>query len=155
MNRVRRNAQNTAAQRANDDVEASSGRCKFRGPDRKGPSCRAIIVTVAATFVLAFVWRQLNWDPHQEEWAPRAWGTPWGSLSPSWAESAARRKPASDVPVSEATRLKLLKAASLSSPVRLKYPVLWAGPFFTHSGEHWCLSTIHALWAWNGCMGHI
>ncbi len=73
-------------------------------------------------------------DNPQEDWVPSKWGKPWSTGPNSWANIASRRK----------ALLKELDSLSFqppdstqlaTPPKRLKYPILWAAPFFSRSGE--------------------
>lgn len=75
-------------------------------------------------------------DP-RHSWVPPEWGKPWRDGEQPWAVQAAVRKAELAALSTNSTSIRQQPPGSYAGarPVRLKYPVLWAAPFFARSGE--------------------
>jgi hypothetical protein len=101
-----------------------------------------LVINVALVLLLAkcFLWPT---DDPREEWWPSEWGVPWHPSTRSWASVAAERKaqlaksrPSDGVIAGGGAQGEAVSTPYVPArPARLKYPILWAAPFFSRSGK--------------------
>lgn len=119
-----------------ENISEKSERCKTSSTANgkvRSTSLKLFITGGVLTLFAASAWYRWTQDfQERNEWSPVEWGLPWDPANNSWAVIASQRKAAT----SRHASTPAIFPENLSGlPVRLKYPVLWAAPFFTHSGE--------------------